>query len=46
LPVPNRRLRWLAFLPAFSSVWCYFSALISILPIWIIRDASPPIAWP
>ena len=36
----------LAFLHAFSSVWCYFSALISILLIWIIRDASAATAWP
>lgn len=27
-----------AFLQAFSSVWCYFSALISILVLWIICD--------
>jgi len=36
----------LAFLHAFSSVWCYFSALISMLLIWIIRPASPFGAWP
>jgi len=36
----------LAFLHAFSSVWCYFSALISMLLIWIIRPASPSGAWP
>jgi len=36
----------LAFLHAFSSVWCYFSALISSLVIWIMRDASPLKAWP
>jgi hypothetical protein len=31
----------LAFLYAFTSVWCFFSALISILLLWIIRDAPP-----
>jgi len=36
----------LAFLHAFSSVWCYFSALISVLLIWIIQGASPFSAWP
>lgn len=30
-----------AFLQAFSSVWCYFSALISMLILWILFDASP-----
>ena len=25
---------------AFTSVWCFFSALMSILLLWIIRDAS------
>jgi hypothetical protein len=31
----------LAFLYAFTSVWCFFSALMSILLLWIIRDAPP-----
>jgi hypothetical protein len=34
-----------AFLHAFSSVWCYFSALISILLIWILQGAPAPAAW-
>lgn len=29
-----------AFLQAFSSVWCYFSALISILMLWILSDEA------
>ena len=33
-------LAQLAFLYAFTSVWCYFSALMSILLLWIIRDTS------
>jgi hypothetical protein len=31
----------LAFLYAFTSVWCFFSALMSIFLLWIIRDAPP-----
>ena len=36
----------LAFQHAFTSVWCYFGALMSILLLWIIRDASALTAWP
>ena len=28
----------LAFLHAFSSVWCYFSAVLSLLVLWILRE--------
>ena len=30
----------LAFLYAFSSVWCYFSALLSLLVIWVLQEES------
>jgi hypothetical protein len=52
---PYRRLRLLgvalavsqlAFQHAFTSVWCYLGALMSILLLWIIRDASALTAWP
>jgi hypothetical protein len=36
----------LAFQHAFTSVWCYLGALMSILLLWIIRDASALTAWP
>lgn len=31
----------LAFLYAFSSVWCFFSALLSVLVIWILLGEAP-----
>jgi hypothetical protein len=30
-----------AFLHAFSSVWCYFSAVLSVLVVWILWTESP-----
>lgn len=33
----------LAFLYAFSSVWCYFSALLSLLVIWVLQGESPSV---
>lgn len=30
-----------AFLHAFSSVWCYFSAVLSVLVVWILWAESP-----
>jgi hypothetical protein len=36
----------LAFQHAFTSVWCYLGALMSIPLLWIIRDASALTAWP
>ena len=32
----------LAFLYAFSSVWCYFSALLSLLVIWVLQEEAAP----
>ena len=34
----------LAFLHAFSSVWCYFSAVLSSLLIWVVQDDTAPLA--
>lgn len=31
-------LTQLAYLHAFSSVWCYFSALLSTLVLWVLRE--------
>ena len=31
----------LAFLYAFSSVWCYFSAVISVLVLWVLQGEAP-----
>ena len=31
----------LAFVYAFSSVWCYFSAVLSMLVIWIVQSDDP-----
>lgn len=30
------------YLYAFSSVWCYFSALLSVLVVWILQEAPQP----
>lgn len=32
----------LAFLFAFSSVWCYFSAVLSILVLWVLAEQRQP----
>lgn len=32
----------LAFLHAFSSVWCYLSALLSVLVVWVLREPQRP----
>lgn len=32
----------LAFLHAFSSVWCYLSALLSILVVWVLGETEQP----
>jgi hypothetical protein len=29
---------------AFSSVWCFFSALLSLQLLWILRAETPPLA--
>lgn len=35
-------LAQLAFLYAFSSVWCYFSAVLSLLVVWVLGEAPRP----
>ena len=32
----------LAYLHAFSSVWCYFSAVLSILVLWVLAEEGLP----
>ncbi|MFQ6538750.1 MULTISPECIES: DUF6629 family protein [Aphanothece] len=34
-------LAQVSYLHAFSSVWCYFSALLSLLLLWVVREARP-----
>lgn len=34
----------LAFLHAFSSVWCYFSAVLSVLVVWVVGEQQRPVA--
>lgn len=32
----------IAYLYAFSSVWCFFSAVLSVLVVWILREQEAP----